>query len=89
MRVLFTESAMAPLLITPVDAIILSHFVSQKFVPLLADLNPQDLSVLGELMQSGKMTSVIDRRYSLKELPAAMRYVEAGHARGKVVIAVE
>jgi len=76
-------------LITPVDAIILSHLVSQKFIPFLAELNPQDLSILGELMQSGKMTAVIDRRYSLKELPAAMRYVEAGHARGKVVIAVE
>jgi NADPH:quinone reductase-like Zn-dependent oxidoreductase len=76
-------------LITPVDAIILSHLVSQKFIPFLAELNPQDLSILGELMQSGKMTPFIDRRYSLKELPAAMRYVEAGHARGKVAITVE
>ena len=76
-------------LITPLDAIILSQFVSQKFIPFLAELNPKDLSVLGELMQSGKMTPVIDRRYSLKELPAAMRYVEAGHARGKVIITVE
>jgi NADPH:quinone reductase-like Zn-dependent oxidoreductase len=76
-------------LITPLDAIILSQFVSQKFIPFLAELNPKDLSILGELMQSGKMTPYIDRRYSLKELPAAMRYVEAGHARGKVIITVE
>ncbi len=76
-------------LITPLDAIILSQFVSQKFAPFLAELNPKDLSILGELMQSGKMTPYIDRRYSLKELPAAMRYVEAGHARGKVIITIE
>ena len=72
-----------------VDAIVLSHLQSRKFIPFLAELNPQDLSILGELMQSGKITPVIDRRYSLKELPAAMRYVEVGHARGKVVIVVE
>jgi NADPH:quinone reductase-like Zn-dependent oxidoreductase len=40
-------------------------------------------------MQSGKVTPFIDRTYSLKELPAAMQYVEEGHARGKVVITVE
>jgi NADPH:quinone reductase-like Zn-dependent oxidoreductase len=72
----------------PIDAIILSKFVSQKFIPMLADLNPKDLAVLGELMQSGKMTPVIDRSYSLKELPSAMRYIEAGHARGKVVVTI-
>jgi len=76
-------------LVTPLDAIILSKFVSQKFIPFLAELNPKDLTILGELMQSGKMTAVIDRRYSLKEVPEAMRYVEAGHARGKVIIAVD
>jgi NADPH:quinone reductase-like Zn-dependent oxidoreductase len=76
-------------LITPLDAIVLSKFVSQKFVPFLAELNHEDLSVLAELMQSGKVTPFIDRTYSLKELPAAMQYVEEGHARGKVVITVD
>ncbi|HMI37215.1 MAG TPA: NAD(P)-dependent alcohol dehydrogenase [Steroidobacteraceae bacterium] len=76
-------------LISPLDAIILSKFVGQKFIPFLAELNPKDLTILGELIQSGKMTPVIDRRYSLKELPAAMRYVESGHARGKVIITVD
>jgi NADPH:quinone reductase-like Zn-dependent oxidoreductase len=76
-------------LITPLDAIVLSKFVSQKFIPFLAELNPKDLTTLGELVQDGKLTPVIDQRYSLKEVPAAMRYVEAGHARGKVIITVD
>jgi NADPH:quinone reductase-like Zn-dependent oxidoreductase len=41
-----------------------------------------------ELMESGKVTPVIDRSYSLSEVPDAIRYLEAGHARGKVVITV-
>ena len=48
----------------------------------------QDLVALGELMAAGKLTSVIDRRYPLRDVPAAIRYLEEGHARGKVVIAV-
>jgi NADPH:quinone reductase-like Zn-dependent oxidoreductase len=40
-------------------------------------------------MQTGKVTPVIDRRYKLSEVPAALRYLEEGHARGKVVITVE
>jgi len=40
-------------------------------------------------MQSGKLTPVIDRRYKLSETPEALRYVEKGHARGKVVLTVE
>jgi NADPH:quinone reductase-like Zn-dependent oxidoreductase len=76
-------------LVTPIDAIVLSKLVSQKFVPFLADLNQGDLSVLAGLMQSGKLTPLIDRTYSLAQLPAAMGYVEEGHARGKVAITVE
>jgi NADPH:quinone reductase-like Zn-dependent oxidoreductase len=72
-----------------IQALLLSPFVSQKLTPLLAELNKEDLSFLGDLMQQGKVTPVIDRRYSLSELPAAIRYLEAGHARGKVVISVE
>ena len=40
-------------------------------------------------MQAGKLTPVIDRRYKLREVPAAIRYLEQGHARGKVIISVE
>ena len=53
---------------------------------LLADLNQEDLTLLAGLMQAGKLTPVIDRRYPLSEVPAAIRYLEEGHARGKVVI---
>jgi len=73
-------------MITPLKALIVSPFVSQTFAPLLADLNKEDLAYLGELMQAGKVTPVIDRRYRLNEVPAALRYLEQGHARGKVVI---
>jgi NADPH:quinone reductase-like Zn-dependent oxidoreductase len=76
-------------LATPIEAQILSPFVSQKFGMILAELNQKDLSVLGDLMQAGKLTPVIDRRYKLSEVPAALAYLEQGHARGKVVISVE
>jgi NADPH:quinone reductase-like Zn-dependent oxidoreductase len=76
-------------LATPIKAWMLSPFVSQKFGMILAELNKDDLATLGTLMQSGKVTPVIDRRYKLSEVPAAIRYLEEGHARGKVVINVE
>lgn len=69
--------------------LMLSPFVSQKVAPLLAELNKEDLTIVGDLMQAGKVKPVIDRRYKLSEAPAAIRYLEQGHARGKVVINVE
>jgi len=76
-------------LTTPIEALMLSPFVSQKFGMILAELNKEDLTILSDLMQSGKVTPVIDRRYKLSEVPAAIQYLEEGHARGKVVINVE
>ena len=61
-------------------------FVSQKSVSLLAKLNQNDLKVIGDLMAEGRVTPVIDRHYSLSEVPEALRYLEEGHARGKVII---
>ncbi len=61
---------------------------SQKFLGLLANINIQDLTLIGNLMQSGTVKPVIDRRYALNELPEAIRYLEQGHARGKVVISI-
>src|SRR5213596_2127944 len=66
-----------------------SRFVSQKFVAYIAAFNKTDMTILADLMQSGKITPVIDRTYKLSELPAALAYLEQGHARGKVVITVE
>jgi NADPH:quinone reductase-like Zn-dependent oxidoreductase len=73
----------------PLEAWILSPFMSQKFGMMLADLNKDDLAVMGTLMQSGKVTPVIDRTYKLSETAEALGYLEKGHARGKVVLTVE
>lgn len=67
----------------------LSAFVTQEMGMMLSDLNQKDLNVLRDLMQSGKVTPVIDKRYKLSEVPQAIRYLEEGHARGKVVINLE
>jgi NADPH:quinone reductase-like Zn-dependent oxidoreductase len=63
--------------------------VSQELRFFLAQLNPEDLTTLGELARAGKVRPVIDRRYTLRDVPAAIRYLEEGHARGKVVITLE
>ena len=68
---------------------LLARFVPQKFVRYGTKLDKQDLKLLSDLMQTGKMAPVIDRTYNLSETAEAMRYFEEGHARGKVVIAVE
>jgi NADPH:quinone reductase-like Zn-dependent oxidoreductase len=71
------------------DAYVRSRFVSQKFVAYIATLNKADLTILGDLMQAGKVTPVIDKTYKLNETRDALRYLETGHARGKVVISLE
>jgi NADPH:quinone reductase-like Zn-dependent oxidoreductase len=66
---------------------LMSPFVrQQKLLAMLADLQQDDLTKLAGLLQTGQVKVVIDRRYPLSEVPAAMTYQEAGHARGKVVI---
>jgi NADPH:quinone reductase-like Zn-dependent oxidoreductase len=79
---------LAPLM-SPVKALMYSPFVGQEFVLLLAKMRKDDLTVLGDLMQAGKVTPVIDRVYPLSDVPAAIQYSEEGHARGKIVIKVE
>jgi len=66
----------------------LSTFVSQKAVPFIAKANQGDLKFLAELITSGKLTPVIDKTYPLSEAAAAVRHVEGGHARGKVVVTI-
>jgi NADPH:quinone reductase-like Zn-dependent oxidoreductase len=73
----------------PLEGLLLSPFVSQKFRMILAELNKEDLAALGALMESGKVTPVIDRTYKLTDAAEALRYLEKGHARGKVVVTVE
>jgi NADPH:quinone reductase-like Zn-dependent oxidoreductase len=69
-------------------ATMLSPFVGQKLGTFVSTQNHEDLLVLKEFIESGKVTPVIDRTYPLAEVPEAMRYLEGGHARGKVVITV-
>ena len=67
-------------------ALVLSWFVSQKLVTFLARPNKEDLTIMRDLMATGKVTPVIDKRYKLSEAPEAIQYLGKGHARGKVVI---
>lgn len=66
-----------------------SFFARQKLRFFVAAIKPEDLLVLQELMASGKVTPVIDRCYKLSEVQEAMRHLETGHVRGKVVITME
>ena len=78
--------------IGPVDRVIkglvLSPFVSQKMASFTVKPNREDLQLLKKFLEDGTLTPVIDRAYSLAQLPEAIRYLEEGHARGKVVITV-
>jgi NADPH:quinone reductase-like Zn-dependent oxidoreductase len=76
-------------LIRPIKALLLSPFVGQEFVLILAQLRQEDLAILADLMQAGTVSPVIDRSYRLSEVPAAIRYSEEGHARGKIVVDLE
>jgi NADPH:quinone reductase-like Zn-dependent oxidoreductase len=70
----------------PLQAMLVSPFVDQEIITLLAGLDSDDLVLLGELMESGEVTPVLDRRFPLSEVPAAIRYSEEGHARGKIIV---
>lgn len=65
-----------------------SPLVSQTYAGLLSNLNPEDLAELGDLLESGTIRSVIDRRFTLAEVPEAVRYQEEGRTRGKNVIVI-
>jgi NADPH:quinone reductase-like Zn-dependent oxidoreductase len=78
--------------IRPMDralwAVVLSRFVSQRLLFFIANVDKDDLIALKKLIEAGEVTPVIDRTYPLSETPEAIRYVEEGRARGKVVITV-
>jgi NADPH:quinone reductase-like Zn-dependent oxidoreductase len=56
---------------------------------MIAHIDGDDLAELAKLMERGELSVVIDRRYSLSEVPDAIRYSEEGHARGKIIISLE
>src|ERR687893_1940335 len=71
-----------------IRALMLSPFVGQKLGTFVSSENHEDMIVLKELIESGKVRPVIDGTYPLSEVPEAIRYLEEGRARGKVVISV-
>ena len=78
--------------IGPMDRIlkaaVLSPFVSQTLIALQAQRSKADLETLAALIDAGKLKPVIDRTYPLEEVRQAVRYVEQGHARGKVLVGI-
>jgi NADPH:quinone reductase-like Zn-dependent oxidoreductase len=75
-------------MLRPIAAMVYSPFVGQNLGMMMARGSKEDLSMLAALLQSGEVTPVIDREYGLSDVPAAIRYSEEGHARGKIVIRV-
>ncbi|HEV2006325.1 MAG TPA: NAD(P)-dependent alcohol dehydrogenase [Candidatus Limnocylindrales bacterium] len=76
-------------MIRPAAAAIISRFVKERLLlPFLAHRSKDDLLVLKSMIESGTVTPLIDRAYPLAQTAEAIRYVEAGHARGKVVITI-
>jgi NADPH:quinone reductase-like Zn-dependent oxidoreductase len=72
----------------PIAMLVQSPIMSQSMVFFIARQSKDDLAVMAELLETRKVTPVIDRTYPLKDVPDAIRYLELGHARGKVVVTV-
>ncbi len=82
------DLSMIGLLAGALTAMRLSMFSDRKVTAFLAKGNADDLAFIGNMIASGELTPVIDRVYDLNESADAMRYLEEGHARGKVIITV-
>ncbi len=76
------------MLVRLVSPLVLSPFARQNLRRYLSVPNRKDLIVLRKLVESRKLAPVIDKTYTLLETPEALRYIEGGHARGKVVVTV-
>jgi NADPH:quinone reductase-like Zn-dependent oxidoreductase len=70
-------------------ALVIDPFVDQNLVTFIADMNQPDLEFLASLARAGKLKPVIDKRYSLSEVPQAIDYQGTGHARGKIIVRIE
>lgn len=79
-----TSAVLLSLITNPIIAMV----KGRKVVGFIANINQEDLAFMSDLLESGEVASVIDRRYPLGEVPDAIRYVETGHARGKVIIQI-
>jgi NADPH:quinone reductase-like Zn-dependent oxidoreductase len=88
----FVGGSKAHLLRALLEAMVLGPVISrrgtQKMRSFIANLNQKDLAFVGELLESEKVVPVIDRCYPLSHTAEAIRYLEEGHAKGKIVITV-
>lgn len=76
-------------MIQPLSAMIVSPFVDEQLVSMLAHMRQDDLGLLANLMRAGELTPVFDSRYPLGETAEAIDHSEQGHASGKIIINVE
>jgi NADPH:quinone reductase-like Zn-dependent oxidoreductase len=83
------DVSMLALLAPMIKDLVLSVFSSQKAVMFIAKSSQDDLTLIGEQIAAGKIKPIIDRRYTLSEVPDAVRYLEEGHARGKVIVGLD
>jgi NADPH:quinone reductase-like Zn-dependent oxidoreductase len=79
-------SSTLDVLMSLVTNLIIARIKGRKVLSFIADINQEDLRFLSGLLEEGAIVPVIGRRYSQGEIPEAIRYVETGHARGKVII---
>jgi NADPH:quinone reductase-like Zn-dependent oxidoreductase len=86
--ILGSSLSMIGMLTGLIATLVRSRFVSQQVVMLLAKRRKDDLLLMHELLKTGKVRPVIDKCYSLSEVPEAIRHLEGKHARGKIVIAI-
>ena len=78
-----------PRILGSLKAFVVSPFIAQKFKGYIGKLLKEDLAFLGDLMQQGKVTPVIERKYPISQTVEALRYLEEGHAKGKIVITID
>ena len=76
-------------LLGPLNSLIISPFVDQKFEMFIASLKRTDMKKLADLMENGKLTPIVDVTYPLSETADAVRYSESGRAKGKIVIVID
>jgi NADPH:quinone reductase-like Zn-dependent oxidoreductase len=87
--VLGVDASMISMIVSSLKTPLLSLYTGQTFGSFMTKAGNDDLDVLAELIETGKVKPVIDRTYSLDDVPEAIRYVAGKHARGKVVISIE
>ena len=88
-RYLFVGGSVATLLQVLLIGPLTGRAADKAVRLLVVRLGAQHLAPIVELCQEGKITTVIDRRYQLSEVPEALRYLGEGHAKGKVVVVIE